>query len=70
MMRVFTELEFDDVTEMYWDKKVGLEARELAEDLRKKSKYLIGFAPGSVWGTKCWPEEYWIQLMQYSANSF
>ncbi len=64
LLQVLTDIEFDDNTNLFWKKKIELEAKELTTNLRKKSKYLIGFAPGSVWRTKCWPEKYWIELIK------
>lgn len=68
LMRVFTNEKFDDSTQLFWDENIEKQAINKAEAYHQLGKYLIGMAPGSVWQTKCWPEEYWVELIDRLAK--
>jgi len=60
LLQPFGLTDGDIQTELYPSEK----DREKANSLKVSSdKILIAVAPGSVWKTKCWPEEYYSELM-------
>lgn len=64
MMQAFTDKKFADNTQLYWNKETEAQAQKIVNDNRKNATFLIGMAPGSVWKTKRWLEEYWVELIQ------
>jgi heptosyltransferase II len=51
-------------TELFWSKKEDETAVQFLSSLGENPHKKIGIAPGSVWATKRWPLDYFIQLLQ------
>jgi heptosyltransferase-2 len=58
----YPENAFDDSTKLYLSEKDKENADSIIKNLKYKN--IIGIAPGSVRGTKRWPEEYFTELLK------
>jgi len=63
LLSVFCKNKLDNQTELFPGKKSREKADVIFRRI-KREKRLIAIAPGSVWNTKRWPEEYYIILAQ------
>ncbi|MCB9504367.1 MAG: glycosyltransferase family 9 protein, partial [Deferribacteres bacterium] len=63
LMKAFTQEKFDRQTELFWLEKEENVAKEFISSLREQQHFLLGIAPGSVWYTKRWPKEYFVELI-------
>ena len=52
-------------TELFWSEKEDEKAGQFLSSLIESPSPKIGIAPGSVWATKRWPADYFIQLLQF-----
>jgi heptosyltransferase-2 len=70
LMKVFTNEEFSIQTELFPSKEMDAKATALLSDLRKNGRgKIIAMAPGSIWQTKCWLEEYYAKLANLFVES-
>ncbi len=63
LLSVFTNENLEDETELFPSKKDFEIANKELQILKQTTKNLIAVAPGSVWFTKRWPEEYYKKLI-------
>ena len=63
LMQPFAPGPFNNQTEVFWDSEAEKTVQQVVGEFRQNSEPVVGMAPGSVWATKCWPEEYWHQLV-------
>jgi len=61
LLTTFTSRRFSSQTDIYFDKEIKGKAAVLLQPFQKFSNR-IAIAPGSVWATKRWPEEKYIEL--------
>lgn len=64
LIRLFSNLTFDIQAELFPDPSAREGIRERLSRHFRDGRRLIAVAPGSVWNTKRWPEEYYRQLMR------
>lgn len=69
LMKAFTDEKFDRQTEIFWTDAEESAARNLIAIHRKSGDFLLGMAPGSVWFTKRWPQEYFVLLIDRLADA-
>ncbi|MGD9898696.1 MAG: lipopolysaccharide heptosyltransferase II [Calditrichaceae bacterium] len=62
LLTVFTDREFDMQSELFPDEAMKKAAGKIFSDLPFPGRPVIAIAPGSVWFTKRWPEEYYSRL--------
>ncbi|RQV95121.1 MAG: lipopolysaccharide heptosyltransferase II [Calditrichaeota bacterium] len=62
LLSVFTEREFSMQTELFPSREDKLQALQWLSEIKYPEKPIIALAPGSVWNTKRWPEEYYAEL--------
>jgi heptosyltransferase II len=62
LLKLLSPRDFDPQTELF----PSAEDQHVADDLLSdmSDKELVAMAPGSMWATKCWPEEYYAELAQ------
>jgi len=63
LMKPFTDKKFDLQTEILWSYSEQEKAQKIIEQYRLDHGFIVGLAPGSVWNTKRWPEEYFVTLL-------
>ncbi len=63
LMKAFTQEKFDRQTELFWPDAEEKQAQKFIAPMREKGEFLLGMAPGSVWFTKRWLQEYFIELI-------
>jgi len=63
LLKIFTNSTYDYQTEIFWSENEERHAKKIIDEARLKHQYIIGIAPGSIWNTKRWPEEYFIALL-------
>lgn len=63
LMKPFSNAEFNLQTEVFWSPNEEQKAQKIVQKYREGNRLLVGIAPGSVWNTKCWPEEYFAALL-------
>jgi heptosyltransferase-2 len=54
----------DSQTEIFWSEKERMSSQGIIAEARKKYPVVLGIAPGSIWNTKRWPEDYFAALME------
>ena len=64
LIRSFLDLSFDLQTELFPDPSVREGIGKRLSQHFGSGKTLIAVAPGSVWNTKRWPEEHYVQLVK------
>lgn len=69
LMKAFTTEKFARQTELFWPEKEEKAAHERIAPLREQQRFLLGIAPGSVWYTKRWPKEYFIELIDLLSSA-
>ncbi|MDD3534627.1 MAG: lipopolysaccharide heptosyltransferase II [Candidatus Cloacimonetes bacterium] len=62
LLKLLSPQEFEMQTELFPSPQHYQKAEELLQPL--KGKKLLAMAPGSVWATKCWSQEYYARLAQ------
>ena len=63
LMKAFTGEKFDRQTEVFWTDEEERAAQKLIASHRTGGQFLLGMAPGSMWFTKRWPQEYFVDLI-------
>lgn len=64
LLSLFSDKIFSIETELFPSEKMSEKASVLLSDLKENSRKLIAVAPGSVWFTKKWPQEYYKNLVK------
>jgi heptosyltransferase II len=64
LMQALSDREFSAQTELFWDDKVEDKVTKLTESYMQNKQDIVGIAPGSVWKTKRWLPEYYVQLIK------
>ena len=64
LLQPFSQETFDSQTEIFWSSKEAQKSQNLVESFKKNDYFLFGIAPGSVWHTKRWLQEYFIELLK------
>jgi len=71
LLSLFSDNKFSIQTELFPSEKMFKKASALLSDLKMNTRKLIAVAPGSVWFTKKWPQEYYkILVKQLSENGY
>jgi len=68
LLSPFFKNALDSQTEIFWSEVEEKQAKEIYQKLKEMGKFTLGMAPGSVWFTKRWPEEYFIRLLDLLKN--
>lgn len=68
LLTPFSKEKFDNQTELFWTEKEERHAQQAFDVNPKKSSQAIGIAPGSVWQTKMWLKDYFIELLDRLAD--
>ncbi len=68
LVKSFSNKNFDSQTKIYWTDSEESKVQNLVDSIGKNGYFLIGIAPGSVWYTKKWLQEYYIELLKLLAN--
>lgn len=68
LLKYFSTEDFDDQSELFWTPNETLKANQIIYKCRENNKYILGVAPGSVWATKQWPKDYYIELLRLLKN--
>ena len=68
LLKIFSDKTFDHQTELFWSKTEDLTIQKILEQNRKDNKFFIGIAPGSIWKTKRWTEEHFVNLLNILAE--
>ncbi|KAA3619694.1 MAG: lipopolysaccharide heptosyltransferase II [Calditrichaeota bacterium] len=63
LMKAFSDEKYDRQTEIFWSEDEEKKAVALFESIGNKKAFNLGIAPGSVWFTKRWPKEYFVELI-------
>ncbi|NOX89177.1 MAG: lipopolysaccharide heptosyltransferase II [Calditrichaeota bacterium] len=69
LLKAFTEQSFSVQTELFPSEREKTKARKLLEPLSEKRPF-IAVAPGSVWRTKRWLSEYYVELSESLKDRF
>ncbi len=64
LLKPFSDKNFPIQTEIFPAEKDKQKAKELLAGLKSRKSKIIAIAPGSVWFTKRWPEEHYIELLK------
>lgn len=64
LLEPFSQNIFNSQTEIFWSHQEEQKAQNLVESYKKNDYFLIGIAPGSVWHTKKWLKEYFVELLK------
>lgn len=64
LLKPFVRQDFDAQTEIFFSDAEESSATEIVSNARSTRRYVIGIAPGSVWPTKQWPQQYYTELLQ------
>lgn len=62
LLKLLSPQDFEMQTELFPSPQDSQKAEELLSPLQGKE--ILAFAPGSVWATKCWPQEYYAHLAE------
>ncbi len=62
LLSVFTEREFDIQSEVFPDDAMAARAKDLLETLPHPGRPRVVICPASLWFTKRWPEEHFVEL--------
>ncbi len=62
LLHPFGEVNESAETEIFWSEAEAQKAQRILNPIREENRPVIGIAPGSVWPTKRWPTEYFIEL--------
>lgn len=54
----------DSRTRLFWSSAEEKKANAIVQQFHHSGKSLVGIAPGSIWPTKRWPEEYYRTLVE------
>ena len=68
LLKSFSNKNFDSQTEIYWTDSEESKVQNLVDSIHKNGYFLIGIAPGSVWYTKKWLQEYFVDLLKLLNN--
>ena len=64
LLKSLTDKTFDPQTELFWSEKEKRNSERILAGVRKETPFVLGIAPGSIWTTKRWPEEYFVELLK------
>jgi heptosyltransferase II len=64
LLKSLTNKTFDPQTELYWSEKEKRNSESILDGVRKEFPFVLGIAPGSIWPTKRWPEEHFVELLK------
>jgi heptosyltransferase-2 len=64
LLKSLTDRTFDPQTELFWPEKEKRNSERIMSGVRKEYTFVLGIAPGSIWTTKRWPEEYFVELLK------
>ncbi|HEX9974914.1 MAG TPA: glycosyltransferase family 9 protein, partial [bacterium] len=59
-----TDQKFEMQTEIFWTQKEEEKRKQILEKFQTKNRNIIGIAPGSIWNTKRWIKEYYLELVK------
>ncbi len=62
LLSVFTGREFDIQSEVFPDEAMAARAEDLLAKLPRPGRPKVVICPASLWFTKCWPEEHFVEL--------
>lgn len=68
LLSPFSKEKFPIQTELFPSAKMLNEAYQHLQNLKQITKRIIAIAPGSIWFTKRWPEEYFVKLVKQITN--
>lgn len=68
LLMPFSKEKLDNQTELFWTEKEERHAQQAFDLMPEKSSQAIGIAPGSVWQTKMWLKDYFIELIDRLAD--
>jgi heptosyltransferase-2 len=64
LLSVFTDAEFDMQTEVFPDDAMVARAMGMIAGLPRPGRPVIAVFPGSIWFTKRWPEDHFVELLK------
>ena len=64
----FSRKSFNSQTQIFWSTKEEQKVTAILRQFQPSNTMLLGIAPGSVWFTKRWPQDYFVSLLKMLAN--
>jgi heptosyltransferase-2 len=64
LMEPLTDQKFDMQTEIFWTEMEEKKSKQILDKFQNKNKQVIGIAPGSIWSTKRWIKESYLELVK------
>ncbi len=68
LLEPFSQRAMNSETEIFWTVSEEKQSEALLQKYGNSAKAKIGIAPGSVWFTKRWPEQYFAELLGLLSN--
>jgi heptosyltransferase-2 len=63
LLELLTDKKFDMQTEIFWTKTEEEKSHQYVAPYKTQRMFLVGIAPGSIWNTKRWLQEYYTELV-------
>ncbi len=64
LLEPLTNEKFELQTEIFWTEEEERKSNQILEKYNNQYQHIIGIAPGSIWNTKRWIKEYYVELIE------